>query len=149
VQKLRKGFIGSSHSTLENVSSKSEIAQSIIEKYKTNGLTKISKEVSTYFAEMQQAFEEFYRVLEPEGIACFVIGNTSLKGVEILNGEVFLETCLNLNYKPVRVIKRRIPRVGKILPSIRDPKTGRFTSLDNGNGLKEAYTYEYIVIVQK
>ena len=146
---MRKSFIGSSQNKDLNVSLKSETAKSIVERYEECGYFKIAKEVYTYFGEMQQAFEEFYRVLKPNGTACFVIGNTALKGIDILNSEVFVETCVNLNYKPKEVIKRKILSVGKILPSIRDPDSGRFTTISNGNGHKSAYTYEYIVIVQK
>lgn len=150
VDKLRKGFIGSAQPKDLKEELKSEIAKSIVQEFEDKGINGgVAKEVKTYFAEMQQAFREFNRVLSPDGgTACFVIGNTNLKGVDILNAEVFLETCLNLNYKLVKVVKRRIPRGGKILPSTRDPTTGRFTASDNNN-LVEAYTVEYIVIVEK
>lgn len=149
VRALRGKFIGSAQNKGIDISLKSNIAKSIVEKFSSKGHDKVATEVATYFGEMQQAFAEFHRILQTDGIACFVIGNTSMKGIDILNAEVFLETCLNLGYKPVDVIKRRIPSVGKILPSIRDPYSGRFTSLSNGNGHKTAYSFEYIVIVKK
>ena len=145
VNEFREGFIGSVHKKEFNHNGiKSKLAKQEIE-----ALSKESKKeaeaVKNYFFEMQQCFEEMYRVLRPEGRACIVIGNTELRKVPILNAEVFVEIMLNLGFKMHKVIKRRIP--SKVLPQTRDSKTGRFTATGEADRL--AYAHEYILIMQK
>ena len=82
------------------------------------------------------------------GKTAIVVGNTALKKVPIYNGEVFTEIGINIGFKIYDVIKRRIPGGGKILPSTRDPVTGRFTSLKDSDQV-EAYSTEYILIFEK
>jgi len=65
-----------------------------------------------------------------------------LKGVKILNAEVFAESLQHSGFILDRIIKRRIP--SKILPQKRDQKTGRFASNHQANS--EAYPIEYIII---
>lgn len=91
---------------------------------------------------MQEVFDESYRILKEGGRCCYVIGDTMLKGVKILNAEVFAESLQYSGFKLDRIIKREIPL--KILPQKRDEKTGRFASNDNANS--QAYPVEYIVI---
>ena len=40
---------------------------------------------------MQDVFIDSYRILKKGGRCCFVIGNTRLRKVDILNAEVFAE----------------------------------------------------------
>ncbi|NKQ38643.1 MAG: hypothetical protein HF967_04090 [Methanosarcinales archaeon] len=145
VAEFRVGFIGSIHKKkLIHDGIKSELAKQKIEE-----LSKKSKRefeaTREYFFEMQQCFEEMYRVLKPKGKACIVIGNTELKKVSILNAEIFVEIMLNLGFRIHKIIKRRI--LSKILPQTRDSKTGRFTSNHKADRL--AYAYEYILIMEK
>ena len=95
---------------------------------------------------MNQCFKEMKRILKKNGRACIVIGNTSLKGVEILNAEVFVEQMQNLGFKIDDIIKREIP--SKNLPSTRDKKTSRFAKLTNKNNI-QIYPTEYILIMKK
>ena len=107
---------------------------------------KTAEEVSTYFSEMNQVFIEMKRMLKKGGKTCIVIGNTSLKGVEILNAEVFVEQLQNLGLKIADIIKREIP--SKNLPSVRDEKTGKFASISDKNKTY-AYPTEYILVMEK
>jgi len=107
---------------------------------------KTAEEVATYFGEMNQVFVEMKRILKKGGITSIVIGNTSLKGVEILNAEVFVEQLQNLGFKVNDIIKREIP--SKNLPSIRDEKTGRFARVTDKNKIY-VYPTEYILIMEK
>jgi len=95
---------------------------------------------------MNQVFVEMKRILKKGGKTCIVVGNTSLKGVKILNAEVFVEQLQNLGLKVADIIKREIP--SKNLPSVRDKKTGKFARITDKNKTS-AYPTEYILIMQK
>jgi len=145
VNEFREGFIGSIHKKeFDHNRIKSKLAEREIEELSKKS-KKEAESVRNYFFEMQQCFEEMYRVLKPKGRACIVIGNTELKKVPILNAEVFTEMMIGLGFKIHKIIKRRIP--SKVLPQTRDSKTGRFTSTGESDRL--AYAYEYILIMEK
>jgi DNA modification methylase len=145
VNEFREGFIGSVHKKeFDHNGIKSKLAKQEIEELRKKS-KKEAEAVKNYFFEMQQCFEEMYRVLKPNGRACIVIGNTELRKVPILNAEVFVEMMLNLGFKIHKIIKRRIP--SKVLPQTRDSKTGRFTATGESDRL--AYAYEYILIMEK
>ncbi len=140
----RKEFIGTSCKRYVKMEIKSEIARSIINEIapRDNGM---AKEIEAFFIDMQECFDETYRILKPGGRCCYVIGNTRLKGVDILNAEVFAESMQNSGLIIDRIIKREIP--SKILPQKRDAETGRFAK--NGEEDFHAYPTEYIVIGKK
>lgn len=142
---FRKRFIGSSYHSKKDLVLNSSIAEStrneLLKKDK-----KTAEEVSTYFSEMNQVFSEMKRMLKKGGKTCIVIGNTSLKGVDILNAEVFAEQLQNLGLKIADIIKREIP--SKNLPSIRDEKTGKFARITDKNKTY-AYPTEYILVMEK
>ena len=141
LKEYRKEFIGTSYKGYEKKKPRSQLALNII----NNMLGKskrMAREIETFFIDMEEVFNESFRVLKPGGRCCFVIGNTKLKGVNILNAEVFAESFQYSGFKLDRVIKREIP--SKILPQTRDEKTGKFASNDNAN--TAAYPIEYIVI---
>ena len=140
---FRKKFIGSSYREKNETNLKSKIADKIIYKL---GNGKKGKEVQHYFSDMLESFIEMKRVLKKGGKAAIVIGNTKLKGVEILNAEVFQEQLENIGFKTYDVIHREIP--SKMLPSTRDPSTGKFTVVEN-NKKSLIYPTEYILIMEK
>ena len=142
---FRKRFIGTSYHSKKDLILNSSIAESIREKLLDID-KKTAEEVSTYFSEMNQVFVEMKRMLKKGGKTCIVVGNTSLKGVKILNAEVFVEQLQNLGLRVVDVIKREIP--SKNLPSVRDKKTGKFASITDKNKIS-AYPTEYILVMQK
>jgi len=142
---FRKRFIGTAYHNKKEHVLNSKIAENI-----KGGLLKkarkTAEEVATYFSEMNQVFEEMKRILKKDGRTCIVIGDTSLKGVEILNAEVFTEQLQNIGFKIDNIIKREIP--SKNLPSTRDKKTGRFAKVTDKKKVL-AYPTEYILIMQK
>ena len=142
---FRKRFIGTAYHKKKNLVLNSKIAENI-KKELSKKYKKTAENVSTYFSEMNQVFEEMKRMLKKGGRTCIVIGNTSLKGVEILNAEVFVEQLQNLGFKVDDIIKREIP--SKNLPSIRNKKTGRFAKTTDKKKVF-AYPTEYILIMQK
>lgn len=146
IHEFRKKFIGSSYSGNTSLTvSGSKQAQKIV-----NDLSKksmhIARDVAQYFNDMQEVAKEMSRVLAPKGYACIVIGNTKIKEVQIKSAEVFFEFLRNAGLRKVAVIKRSIPH--KLMPTLRDKNTGRFTKLDNPN-CKKVYPNEYVIIMKK
>jgi len=142
---FRKRFIGTAYHNKKELVLNSEIAENIKEAL-TEKNQKTAGEVATYFSEMNQVFGEMKRILKKGAQTCVVIGNTSLKGVEILSAEVFTEQFQNLGFKISNIIKREIP--SKNLPSTRDKKTGRFAKTTDKKKVF-AYPTEYILTAQK
>jgi len=142
---FRKRFIGTAYHNKKELVLSSELAENIkAELLKKD--KKTSEEVATYFSEMNQVFEEMKRMLKKGGRTCIVIGDTNLKGVEILNAEVFVEQLQDLGFKVDNIIKREIP--SKNLPSTRDKATGRFAKATDKKKVF-AYPTEYILVMQK
>ncbi|MDE2638574.1 MAG: DNA methyltransferase [Chloroflexota bacterium] len=106
---------------------------------------KTASSVVSYFQSMYEIWAELYRLLRIGGKVCIVIGNTSLKGVEITNAEVFVEQMQRLGFGLIDVIKREIP--SKNLPSTRDKATGRFAKLADADAF--AYPTEFILVFEK
>lgn len=141
LNEYRKLFIGTAYKKYEGVCLKSQIAQNIVSKMSSQN-KKTANEIKAFFVDMEKVFDESFRILKPGGRCCYVIGNTRLKGQDILNAEVFAESLQYSGFNIDRIIKREIP--SKILPQKRDDKTGRFASNHVANS--EAYPVEYIVI---
>ena len=144
LKEYKKEFIGTSAKTNGTRVLKSQIGKEIRDKAQTID-KKMADEIEAFFVDMQECFDETYRILKNGGRCCYVIGNTKLKGVEILNAEVFAESMQYSGLNIDKIIKREIP--SKILPTNRDAKTGRFAT--NGNADSFAYPTEYIVIGRK
>ncbi|MGQ9846927.1 MAG: DNA methyltransferase [Bacteroidales bacterium] len=140
---FRKKFIGSAYKNRDEIDLKSSLADKIAMQL---GKNKKGREVKNYFADMLETFMEMKRVLKTGGRACIVIGNTEFNGVKILNAEIFQEQLENIGFKTFNIIHREIP--SKMLPSIRDPNTGRFVKANDKN-LKFVYPTEYILIMEK
>ena len=146
IHEFRKKFIGSSYSgNISLTVSGSKQAQKIVDALSEKS-NHIARDVAQYFNDMQEVAKEMHRVLTPNGHACIVIGNTKIKEVQIKSAEVFYEFLRNSGLKKIEVIKRSIPH--KLMPTLRDKNTGRFTKQDNPN-CKKVYPNEFIIIMQK
>jgi DNA modification methylase len=143
LRQWRRKFIGTAFSPLGG-ESHSYLAGQIVDSVLARNAS-LAAEISTYFFDMEQVFAESFRILKPGARACYVIGNTSLAGVAILNAEVFVESMQLLGFDIERVIKREIP--SKILPQTRDASTGRFVGKTGEEVL--AYPHEYIIVARK
>jgi len=140
LKEYKKEFVGTSYKKYENKRLRSSIAMDIINKMSKKS-RKMAKEIEAFFIDMEEVFDESFRILKQGGRCCYVIGDTKLKGVDILNAEIFAESLQYSGFKFDRLIKREIP--SKILPQKRDEKTGRFAKNHEANS--EAYPIEYIV----
>lgn len=143
---FRKDFIGTKHKNKKSTKFNSSIAGKIIGEL-TEKKGPLAVSVGNYFADMNLAFSEMYKVLKKGGHACFVIGNTSLKGVDILNAEVAVEQMSRIGFNKVKFIKREAANNKAITPW-RDAQTGKFTGHSNKNK-KVAYQYEYVIVMNK
>lgn len=146
MHEFRKQFIGTSYSGNTSICvSGSVLGQEIV-----NQLAKknkhISCDVAQYFNDMQEVAKEMVRILTPGGKACIVIGNTKIKDINIKSAEVFFELLHNSGLHEVKVVKRSIPY--KLMPTLRDSVTGKFSKLDNPN-CKKVYPNEYVIIMKK
>tara|TARA_R110000868_G_scaffold411688_1_gene707525 strand:+ start:873 stop:2123 length:1251 start_codon:yes stop_codon:yes gene_type:complete len=143
--KFRKNFIGTFYSHQQDLTSKSNSAQQLIDKLEETHL-RTAKEVANYFNDMSKVADEMFRILKKDGHAFIVIGNTTFKNVKIHSAEIFTELLVISGFNIEKVIKRSIPH--KLIPSIRDKTTGKFTTIDNKNS-KKVYPEEYIIVAKK
>jgi hypothetical protein len=95
---------------------------------------------------MYEVATEMKRILKTRGVACLVVGNTTMKNVKINSAEAFAEMLLMLGFEIEEIIKREIPH--KINPTIRDINSGKFTKLSSDNK-KLIYPEELIIIARK
>lgn len=142
---FRKNFVGTSYNIEKNGEIGSKIGEAIISDLRAIDKS-LAKDVSNYFIDMRSAFFEMYRVLKPGKYACVIIGDTQLRGVDILNAEVATEQMLKVGFSKDRVIKREVPN--KMITPWRDIGTGKFTNIKNPNK-KCAYEYEYVLLMKK
>jgi len=142
---FRKNFIGTFYSLNQNTNCQSKKAQQIVNDLLEKDI-RTAKEVANYFNDMEMIGKEMYRIVKKDGHICIVIGNTTVKGVKIHSAEVFLDILKLAGFKKKDVIKRSIPN--KLMPTIRDKKTGRFSKKDNENS-KKVYPEEYILVLKK
>lgn len=142
---FRRNFIGTSSKAEKDGNFNSTIGKQIV-----NELIKIERplavDVANYFLDMKKVFAEMHRILKPGGKACIIIGNTSLRGVEILNAQVVAEQMQVAGFQKPIFIKREIPN--KMITPYRDLKSGKFTGKDNPSKTR-AYEYEYVVVMKK
>lgn len=142
---FRRNFIGTFYSYGESLISHSKIAQKVIDDLKPKHL-RTAKEVANYFNDMYEVSNEMYRILKNDGKTFVVIGNTIFKNVKIQSAEIFAELLVLSGFTIEDVIKRSIPN--KLIPTIRDKDSGKFTTKANKNS-KEIYPEEYIIIARK
>lgn len=144
---FRRHFIGTSYSKNENLAVSSKLGQKIVNDLNQKSF-KIAKNVANYFIDMTRVVEEMYRVLQPNGKICVVIGNTTVKDVHIRSAEVFWELLKKAGFRTNKrnIIKRDIPN--KLMPTIRNKNNGRFTKVVDPDS-KRVYSNEYILIARK
>lgn len=140
----KKEFIGTARKQYQSTNIASALGQKTVSRMSEISPS-MSRQIEAFFADMQSVFHEMHRILKPGSRCCFVIGNTKLRGVPILNAEVFAELMASASIPVERVIKREIP--SKILPQHRDEKTGRFATKRSADS--QAYPVEYILVGKK
>jgi len=102
-----------------------------------------AQSTAKYFVDMQKTIKKSYDMLNMNGRALFVIGNTEYKNIRINNAKHLIESMLNVGFKDIEITKRKISN--KILTPYRD-KNGKFTTDKNS---RKVYAEEFIVIGRK
>lgn len=102
-----------------------------------------AKSAAKYYVDMQNCVQKTFNLLNNNGYALFVIGDTEYKSVRIDNAKHLVESMLHSGYTEIEVTRRKISN--KILSPYRD-SNGKFTSNSNS---RKVYAEEYIVIGKK
>ncbi len=142
---LREGTIGSLYHNSDFVKDTkllNKTGEEIVFKLYNQDKRK-AKSTAKYFVDMQKTVKKSFLLLNNNGIALFVIGNTEYKGVRINNAKHLVESMLNVGFKDIEITKRKISN--KILTPYRD-KNGKFTTDKNS---RKVYAEEFIVIGKK
>lgn len=142
----RDNFIGSISRKSARVYLRSRTANIIVEELEAKN-PGLAMSINSYFLDMQECFLRMRELLRSGGRIAVVIGDTSLRGVPILNAEVFSEILSDEEFHQIRVVKREIPF--KSLPTLRDPRSGRFVKVGSSTRISMAYPHEYILLFEK
>ena len=102
-----------------------------------------ARSVAKYFLDMQNVVRKTFSILNPDGIALFIIGNTEYKNVRINNAKHLAESLFSAGFSSVSVTRRKISK--KILTPYRDVY-GKFTKNPSG---RKVYSEEYIIVGNK
>ena len=144
-QSFRSEFIGTKHKEAKKGQLQSKLASTITDDLSSRN-KRLAKSVAGYYVDMMLAYAEIHRILKPGKKVSIIIGNTTLRGVDILNAQVCVEQMINLGFKKVDYIKREVSN--KVITPWRDTDNGRFTDISNPNKVK-AHAVEYILVFEK
>lgn len=102
---------------------------------------KRAKEVLSFFEDFDKCVVQIDKVMAKNGHICFVVGNRTVKGINIPTDKIMTEMFMAVgNYKYITTHTRNIPN--KRMPKINSPSNKKG---ENGNTM----TNEFIFIIQK
>lgn len=142
---FRRNFIGTNSKPRKTGQFESNIASTIVGQLLLKDKP-LAEDVANYFLDMQKVFKRMYAALKPGGIASVIIGNTTLKDVNITNAEVAAEQMIASGFVRVDFIKREV--TSKMITPWRDSVTGKFTGLSNP-AKRRIYEYEYVLVMKR
>lgn len=101
---------------------------------------KRAREVMAFYIDLNKCFIELSRIIKKGGFLCIVVGNRTVKGIQLPTDEIVADFGEYTGFKHIETIIRKIPN--KRMPSKNSPtnKTGVLGS---------TMTEEYIVIMEK
>ena len=102
-----------------------------------------AKAIAKYYLDMQTVAKKSYKLLNDDGYALFVIGNTEYKKVRIDNALNLSEALFDAGFSELQITKRKISN--KILTPYRDAN-GKFSSDSSG---RKIYSEEFIILGKK
>jgi DNA modification methylase len=142
---LREGTIGSLYHNSnfkKDIKLLNKTGENIVFKLYNKDRQK-AKSTAKYFIDMQNTISKSFEMLNGNGSALFVIGDTEYKSVKIENAKHLLESMFNSGFVNIEITKRKISN--KILTPYRD-KNGKFTTDKNS---RKVYAEEFIIIGKK
>ena len=95
--------------------------------------------IARYFVDLDKAVRRCWDVLEPGGMAVFVIGNTQYKGVKVDNAAHLAASMRRAGFRQVSAIPRKVSL--KTMTPYRDRK-GRFT---RNSSERQVYAEEFVL----
>lgn len=101
---------------------------------------KRAKDVLSFYNDFYKCIVEIDRVMKKGGFLCFVVGNRTVKGVQIPTDEIIAELFEDKGYEHHKTIIRNIP--SKRLPKRNSPTNIKGKTIATMN-------HEYIVILEK
>ncbi len=101
---------------------------------------KRAREVLAFYIDLDKCFKEVNRVTHSGSVACIVVGNRTVKGVNIPTDDIISELMLLHNFEHEKTIIRKIPN--KVMPSLNSPT-------NEPGKLGQTMTKENIVILRK
>jgi DNA modification methylase len=101
---------------------------------------KRARDVMAFYIDLNKCFVELNRVIKKGGFLCMVVGNRTVKGIQLPTDEIVADFGEQVGFRHMETIIRKIPN--KRMPSKNSPtnKTGVLGS---------TMTEEYIVIMEK
>jgi DNA modification methylase len=101
---------------------------------------KRARDVAAFYIDLNKCFTELSRVLKKGGFLCMVVGNRTVKGIQLPTDEIVADFGDSTGFRHIETIIRKIPN--KRMPSKNSPT--------NKPGiLGSTMTEEYIVIMEK
>lgn len=144
---LRKGTIGSVYNSDTfsfDIQELNDIGQNIVNQLLVGKkMTAKVKSVARYYVDIQHAITRCYKMLNNNGMAFFVVGDTEYKGVKIENSKHLVQALIDNGFTNIRMGKRKISN--KLLTPYRD-NSGKFTS---DKTQRAVYHEEFIISGRK
>ena len=130
-RKLRNGSIGSTYNSagidLDSISLNTTGTNIIAELKEKGAQPSRIKAIARYYSDIEKAIEKCSNMIEKDGMAIFIIGDSELKGVKLFNSKHLVECMLKQGFSDIKIGKRK----------------GRFTKRDASNN--EIYHEEYVI----
>ncbi len=108
--------------------------------------TGIKRSLHEYYRDMRTFFKNARQGIKKNGQLIMVVGDTELRKVKIPNAYLLGTIAEETGWTLEKVFEREIP--AKVLPTTREPITGKFTARKNKNH-SEVYTKEYILVFKR
>lgn len=96
----------------------SEVLNKVLDKIKKED-EKRAKDVLSFYIDLEKCFKEIGRVMKADGYICMVVGNRTVKKIQIPTDEIIVDLGRNVDFEHVETIVRNIPN--KRMPSKNSP----------------------------
>jgi DNA modification methylase len=106
----------------------------------SRGDKKRARDVMAFYIDLNKCFAELSRVVKKGGFLCMVVGNRTVKGIQLPTDEIVADFGEHAGFRHIETIVRKIPN--KRMPSKNSPT-------NKAGVLGSTMTEEYIVIMEK